>query len=403
LLNAAAGILAVSFFGIQMLLKVLYLLRLGYGLEYIGVFSAIGAMAYMTMSLPSGALGGRLGTRKTMLTGGATAMVGMAILPLVEVLPPWSQNAWPILSQVVLIGGWAMFSVNLVPALMATTSAQNRNTAFAFSSMVRGFGTLVGTLIGGVLPSFFVAIAGGSLDDPAPYRYALWTSAFLALLGLIPLVLLRSIGPATTGTRVRAKGPFPVWPILLIALYTFFTQGGSATCGAFCNAYFDTEFHMSAATIGFITGAGQLLAVFAPLMVPRMAALHSGAWALSSTSVGIAISLLPLALIPSGFAAGLGRVGLLALAAVWLPVLQVYQMELIEDARRSLAYGIFSAVMGFGFASMSFAGGYIVEELGYQTLFLLGTGMALLGAALMAAVNKRPQIGRAPQIKTKPG
>jgi MFS family permease len=403
LLNAAAGIFAVSFFGIRMLLTVLYLLRLGYGLEYIGVFGAIGALAYMTMSLPSGALGGRLGMRKTMLAGGVTAVIGMTMLPLVEFLPSWSRYGWPVLSQVVLIGGWALFSVNLVPALMATTSAHNRNTAFAFSSMVRGLGTLVGTLIGGLLPLLFVTISGGSLDDAAPYRYALWTSAFLGLLSLIPLRLISRVSPITTDTREKVKGPFPVWPVFLIALYAYLSQGGSATCGAFCNAYMDTDLHLSAAAIGLISGAGQLLAVFAPLFVPRMAALHSSAWTLSVTSVGIAISLLPLALIPNWFAAGLGRVGILALTAIWLPVLQVYQMELVEDERRSLAYGIFSAVMGFGFASISLAGGYIVAERGYQSLFLLGAGMCLLGAALMAVIRKRPRFGGSPQIETKPG
>ncbi len=403
LLNAAAGIFAVSFFGIRMLLTVLYLLRLGYGLEYIGVFSAIGALAYMTMSLPSGALGGRLGMRKTMLAGGVTAVIGMTMLPLVEFLPSWSRYGWPVLSQVVLIGGWALFSVNLVPALMATTSAHNRNTAFAFSSMVRGLGTLVGTLIGGLLPLLFITISGGSLDDAAPYRYSLWTSAFLGLLSLIPLSLISRVGPITTDTREKVKGPFPVWPVFLIALYAYLSQGGSATCGAFCNAYMDTDLHLSAAAIGLISGAGQLLAVFAPLFVPRMAALHSSAWTLSVTSVGLAISLLPLALIPNWFAAGLGRVGILALTAIWLPVLQVYQMELVEDERRSLAYGIFSAVMGFGFASISLAGGYIVAERGYQSLFLLGAGMCLLGAALMAVIRKRPRFGGSPQIETKPG
>jgi MFS family permease len=403
LLNAAAGILAVSFFGIQMLLKVLYLLRLDYSVAYVGVFGAVGALAYMTMSLPSGALGGRFGTRKTMIFGAATVVVGMTMLPLVEFLPSWSRYGWPVLSQIVVIGGWALFGVNLVPALMATTSAQNRNAAFAFSSMVRGSGTLVGTLIGGMLPLFFVAVRGGSLDSAAPYRYSLWASACLALLGLIPLSLIRRVDPVSTESQENSSAPLPVLPIFFIALYTFLTQGGSATCGAFCNAYLDTEFHLSAAAIGLISSAGQLFAIVAPLFVPRMTALHSSAWALSVTSVGVAVSLLPLALIPNWFAAGLGRVGMLGLGAVWLPVLQVYQMELVAEQRRSLAYGILSTMMGFGFASVSLAGGYVVAERGYQPLFLLGAGMCLLGATTMAVMRRRPRFSGLPQTETKPG
>ena len=40
LLIATSGMLSVSFLGIQMLLKVLYMLRLGFGTEYIGWFLA---------------------------------------------------------------------------------------------------------------------------------------------------------------------------------------------------------------------------------------------------------------------------------------------------------------------------------------------------------------------------
>jgi MFS family permease len=82
LLIAVSGVFAISFFGIQMLLKVLYILRLGYGPEYVGLFGASSALAYMAMGLPSGALGSRIGARKIMLLGGVLTVLGMAILPL---------------------------------------------------------------------------------------------------------------------------------------------------------------------------------------------------------------------------------------------------------------------------------------------------------------------------------
>jgi len=53
LLLLATGILAISFFGIQMLLKILYVLHLGYGPAYLGMFNAAGALGYMAMSLPA--------------------------------------------------------------------------------------------------------------------------------------------------------------------------------------------------------------------------------------------------------------------------------------------------------------------------------------------------------------
>ena len=99
LLMAVSGIFAVSFLGIQNLLKILYILRLGYGLQYIGLFSAMGALAYMAMSLPSGVLGSRFGARAAMLAGGVITVIGMAILPLTEFVPLWAKDSWPLITQ----------------------------------------------------------------------------------------------------------------------------------------------------------------------------------------------------------------------------------------------------------------------------------------------------------------
>jgi len=134
LLIVVTGVLAVSFFGIFGLLGVIYLLRLGYGPEYIGIYSAIGALTYMSMGVPSGVLGTRLGARTTMLVGGGIAAIGMALLPLAEFVPLALRDLWPFFSQVILTIGWSMFNVNLVPALMISTTDWNRNAAYALSS-----------------------------------------------------------------------------------------------------------------------------------------------------------------------------------------------------------------------------------------------------------------------------
>lgn len=45
----------------------LYLLRLGYGPEFIGLFSAVGLLSYAGFCVPAGALGTRWGARRTMI------------------------------------------------------------------------------------------------------------------------------------------------------------------------------------------------------------------------------------------------------------------------------------------------------------------------------------------------
>jgi predicted MFS family arabinose efflux permease len=110
------------------------------------------------------------------------------------------------------------------------------------------------------------------------------------------------------------------------------------------------------------------------------------------TTLGMAVSLVPLALIPHWAAAGLGRLGIVVLSAIWMPALQVFQMELVDPRWRSLAYGAVSMAMGLGFGSVSLAGGYLIAAQGYRTLFLIGVGLSTAGAALMWRVLKRPAL-----------
>ncbi|MEZ4866158.1 MAG: MFS transporter [Caldilineaceae bacterium] len=388
----STAVLGISFFGIQMLLNVLYILRLGYSVEYVGFFNASGAFTYILSSLPAAAIGNRLGLRAAMVWGGVITVLGLAILPVVEYVPAALQASLPILSQVVVTIGWALISINQVPALMAVTTVQNRTSAYALNGVARGVGTFAGTLVGGFLPMIFAWIMHDHVDAPGPYRAALWLGSALAILGLIPLVMMRPAEPVTRSTHQETATPFPIWPVALLVLHVYLSQLGPASCQFFCSAYMDTTLLLSAAAIGTLTGIGQFTTILAPLLTPRLVARYGNGWTLMVASLGTAVSLLPLALIPHWSAAGTGRLGALALAAIWMPALQVFQMELVDARWRSLTYGIVSMAMGCAYASVGFIGGRLVATWGYTTLFGLALSMTLLGTLLMWSMLKSPRL-----------
>ena len=389
LLFAVSGLISISFFGIQMLLKVLYVLRLGYGPEYVGWFLAASSLGFMGMGIPSGVLGNRYGPRTVMLVGGAILVVGMAMLPLAESAPLWADAAWPIASQVVLTVGWSLMTVNMVPALAAVTAERNRNSAFSMNAVLQGAGTFVGTLVGGLLPGLFANLLGESLDAPAPYRVSLWVGAILALVAVLPLWFVRPIASSTYSEQAEDRGPFPFWPIATVIAYVYLRHAGWATCQAFFNAYLDTDLRLSAAAIGLIGGAGQFLAILAPLLTPRLAAHRSNGWTLSVTTLAVAVSLIPLALARHWAAAGLGRLICVVASSIWLPALQSFQMERVDPRWRSLAYGAVAMGMGLGFSSTSLVGGYVIAARGYRTLFTMGIFVVLASAALLGIILKR--------------
>lgn len=392
LILMATGILAISFFGIQALLKILYILRLGYGPEYVGLFSASGALGYMAMSLPSGWLGERWGVTRAMAVGAVATTAGMVMLPLTELFPLWARDSWPIVSQVVTAGGYAMFSINLVPALMAVTSPENRNSAYALSSTLRSLGTFVGTISGGLLPVFLAGLVGTGLDSPVPYRLGLWIGPVVAVVAVVPLLRIRKADGPVVQAETAPDGAFPLLSVGLLIAFVSLSQAASATCQAFCNAYMDSVLTLSPSTIGLITGTGQFIAIFAPMLLPGMARRRGNGWTLLVVTLGSAVSLMPLILMPHWLGAGMGSIGILTLTAMWMPTLQVYQMEMIAQRWRSLTYGVVSMAMGLNFALISFVGGRVVQGWSYPTLFVFGLLMSVVGAGLMGVLVRKPKL-----------
>ena len=387
LLIAVSGVLSVTFYGIHNLLRVLYVLRLGHGPEYVGVFSASGALTYMAMGLPSGALGQRFGARKTMLVGGVIVVLGMLALPAAEYVPLTLRLTWPIATQVVLICGWSMVNVNIVPGLVAATAPESRGDVYAMNGAVRGLGTLAGTLVGGLLPGLFAGVLGQTLGDASPYGYGLWVAAVLSIAGIVPVALLRTARQSTTeSSEAGAADPFPVALMAILAGHIFLVHGGWATLQAFGNAYMDTDLRLPASAIGLITGAAQLVSIGAALVTPRLARRVGEGRTLLVSGLGMGLSLVPLALIAHWSTATFGRVGNLALEAMWLPALQVYQMERVGERWRSMAYGIVNTVMGLSFGTVSLAGGYIVAAGGYRAVFLVGAGLCVAASVVMGGM-----------------
>lgn len=398
LLLAASGLFALPFYGIQMVLRVLYVLRLGHGPEYVGLFGSVGAFTFMVMGLPSGTLSRRFGIRTTMLVGGAITVIGMALLPLTEFLPAWAQDAWPIASQVIRTAGWSMFSVNLIPALTAATAIAQRSRAYSLNGMFKGLGTFLGTVGGGMLPGFLSRLLSQTLDVPRPYGVALWVGAAISVSALVPLLLVGRVEAETVEERAGAQGPFPLLFVTLLVVHVFLSHGGWVTHQSFASAYMDTVLLLPTASIGMVTGLGQFVAMLAPLLNPRLSRRWGDGRTLWVTALGAGLSLLPLALVPHWPAVVVGSAGVLALSAMWMPALHAFQMEAAEPRWRSLVYGTLSTAMGLSFASISLLGGYVVAGAGYRTLFALGAAISVAGAGLMWAVLRQQRTGLEPQI-----
>jgi MFS family permease len=370
------------FGGITPVLLNLYLLRLGYGPEFIGIVNAAFPLAITVFSLPAGIMGRRWSVRRMMVAGLCLAGMGCGLLPLAELLPAIWQERWILVSYVIAGIGIALYLVNANPFLMGSTTFEERSHAFSVQAAVWPLAGFAGSLIGGLLPGLFAIVLDVSVDNPAPYRYPLFIAAIALIPAVLAMLATKKKIPTQTEEIVVEVNPAPYGLIAFMSLVVLLQVAGEGAARSFFNVYLDADLHMPTATIGLLSAMGQILAVPAALVVPLLVARWGKNHIFVLASIGIALSLLPLALIPHWSAAGLGFIGMMALASIARPVITVYQQEVVSPGWQPAMSGATTMAASLSFGMMAFTGGYLISALGYGSLFLSGAGLTTIGALL---------------------
>jgi len=372
--------------GVYAVLLNLFLLRMGYGTEAIGLINAAGTLTFALSSLPAGLLGERWGSRRMLLIGLGLLFAGSVLLPFADTLAPAWQLGWLVVSTIVLYLGLAIYFVNSAPFVMGVVDAAQRNRVFSLQTALLSLASFVGSLVGGFLPSIIALGLGVSAAQPAPYRYAL----ILAALALLPAMLAIRAAPHTTVRHEEVPVAASIAPpqaasaifglLAMIALVRLLQVAGLAATTTFFNVYLDTALLMPTAQIGAIIAFGRLLGVPAALATAGLTARFGNRGVVIGASLGTAISMLPLALIPHWGAAGLSFIGVIGLSWIRYAASVVYFLELVPPRRRATVSGVTEMAAGICFTAMTFGGGYMIALLGYRSLFLASATITGLSA-----------------------
>ena len=381
--------------GVGSVLRNLHLLRLGYGPEFVGLIGSVSSLAFTACCLPAGALGGRWGSRRSLAAGMAVSAIGGGLYSQAELVPAAWQRGWLLGSTCLTTMGWSLVMVNTITFLVGATSAEDRPYAFSVQTVMLAAGAFLGSLIGGLLPGQIADQLGSSTEAAAPYRWALFVAGLPLVLPAAPLLRGGDDATAVSSRRNSAKGGAPLALILLMSLVVALRSTGSRGLDAFFGLYLDEGLGESTATIGAVTSAVRILSVgfslAAPLLMARWGERRIVFWSV----LGMALSLLPPALLPGRPAAGLAFLGVNGLIKIASPATNLYSQESVAPAWRGLMSGATSMSIGIGAAAMSLSGGYIIAGSGYRALFLTmmsltGAGALIFWASTRALVRDRP-------------
>jgi predicted MFS family arabinose efflux permease len=388
------ALMGLCWMGIYGVLFNLYVLRLGYDLAFIGLINAATALAYALFSLPAGALGGRWSVRRTMVLGYGLVATGLALPPLAQFTPVAWRTGWLLVTYSFGVAGASLYMVNGSVFMMGATGQAERSHAFSVQTALSPLAAFFGSLIGGFLPGFYAALSDRSPDDAAPYGYALLTAAALLSLGIPVLLATRESVPLGTVQSAPASGNARRAPLFLVgalALVQLLQGAGEGAARTFFNVYLDTRLDVATHLIGMLAAIGQLAAVPMALATPLLIARWRNGPTFIKASLGIACSLLPMAVVQRVGAASLGYIGVMAMSSVWRPPFQVYRLEIISPRWRALMSGASNMSLGLSWAAMSLGGARIAENAGYGSVFLLGAMLTTSGALLFWLFDRVPR------------
>jgi len=401
----AWGVAAFGYFGIQTVLMNLYILRLGYGPEFIGLLNGTGMLAWALFCLPAGWVGIRMGVRGAVILGFALVALMNALLLLVGMFPPELRSAWLLVVWVINWIGVALFTVNSTPYLMNITTPVTRNYVFASQTATMSLFGLLGSLAAGYLPSLVAARQGITLDQPGPYWATLWLVPIFFSLALLAFSLTRKVKFEEQKAEPGVSTGFPVWAILFFGFITFLGAAGQGTIQSFFNVYLDDGLGVAALLIGTIMGLAQILPIIAALTAP----LFMNRWGVMRTfylaSIMQGISMVVLGLFQSPLAAGLGFSGAAVMISLIAPARTVASMESIHQRWGTTMSGAVMMGLALGWSVMAYVGGYLIMAIGYNNLFLIGAGLIFLSAlgGFVYLRQRSPRVSLAPAEPVETG
>lgn len=385
-------ILTVAVFtsiGVSALVLNLYLVALGYREDFLGTVSFASTIALSGAALPASGISNRIGARNCL-------MIGTALLAVTTAAVAFATRPLPIVFILVANGiGQALIFVPSAPYLMQFTSTSERPRAFGANYAAMSLGSVVGSALGGLLPSLNATANGPDLGG---YRSALLLSAALTGLAIVTMIgrhhASRSrltdrgeIGPAGTKDPGATGEVISAPPRLFreiggMALATVLLNASTAIMTVFFNVYLLDRTGASVGAIGFVYAIAAAVVIPASLLGPILA----GRFGPVRTIVTARLLAAPAVLLPAligSFSGGSGAFILRAsLVGLVQPVDSAFIMGRVPVSLHARVSAIRNMSLDVSWAITSVIAGVIVVRWGYPPIFAIGA-CCLLASAIV--------------------
>lgn len=401
--------LALANFGLIGVLQNLYLLRLGFDVDSIGLLIGSGQLMWALAALPGAAIGRKIGTKRALMLGMAMNLVAFTFFFAVEAVPASIWPAWLWLWNTINWIGSAIFVVNSTPYLTAMTKPSERGYVFAVQAAIFPLFSFIGSLFAGLLPGFFANFMGATLDQPGPYRNG------LLLVPIIYVFMLLIFSRAKAAEAEAAEPTMqphnlptnaPILTLLIFGIIGVLQSIGDGVIMSFFNIFLDQGLGLLPAEIGAVIGIASLLPIAGALLsAPLMKRVGSGV-TFGLSAAGLATSLGMMALMPTLIVAAIGRMVTGTMLSIGGASRNLFSQEIVEVNWRTMSSAVSTIGLALGWTIAAFAGGYLIRAAGFSSLFLISGALAAGSTALTFIYLRRTRqtaaANVAPVLKDSP-
>lgn len=366
----SAGLLYDFGMFIFYLLYNLYLIERGFATGFLGAVVSAGALGSVVGTLLSGMLCDRLGLRKSMLIC-FPLVAGVCVLRSIVSAPS-------ALIGLAFLGAIAatLWAVGLCPAVAQMTNEDNR--AFGFSVILSsGIAVgIVGGFAGGHLPRWLAAVHASTQRQSE--QAALLIGCALILLASWPMSRVRLEPIPKRQRTLYPRNPF-LWRFLpAVAVWSLVTGSFSP----FFNAYFSQRLHMSVERIGAMYSLSQFSQVLAVLAAPLLFRRIGLVKGVMFTQIAAGISLVSLAVAPSGIWTTVFYTMFSAFEWMNEPGIFTLLMSRVKAEERTGASALMFLVISLSQAAAAALAGAGFTRFGYPVVMFGTAGIALIAAIL---------------------
>jgi len=369
----------------------LYILRLGFGEDFLGLILSISATSMGLFSIPAAFVCDRLGRKRTLLLSSVLSAISLFFL--------YNTTTPELLVLFSLASGMAS-ALGLVTGstfLLENSTKEERMYLFSMSSLIYTFSLLSGNMLGGFLPDILADLISAQSGSAISYRLTLYVSLVATVASLLPLAYVaEKNSEENNGIRGQLniyRSIFKSKVIRQMTLFYCLYGVGWGTSLPYFNVYFDTVLGASANQIGIFFSVSQIFMILGYFLVPVLTERTGKVRLVSIVQILSIPFLLMFVLTNNLLIAVVGFVMRYMLMNMANPILNSFKLEIVQPEERSMINSIMwmacYTFVGIG----NYAGGLMMAK-GDSRMPFMVTGLFYAATAVFYYIcfNKLEEI-----------